>query len=63
MYERQARALDHGWGNALHGVEVIVKHKQLHDPLALTLPQYLCRMHHNTHQTASQCWVKPIQVQ
>jgi hypothetical protein len=27
-----------------------MKHKQLHDHLALTLLQYPCRMHHNTHQ-------------
>jgi hypothetical protein len=37
MHERQSRALDHGRGNALHDVEVVAKHKQLHDHLALTL--------------------------
>jgi hypothetical protein len=58
-YEWQPRALGHGWGSALHGTKVVAKHKQMHDHLASTLLQYPCRMHHNTHQTASQCRVEP----
>jgi hypothetical protein len=63
MHERQPRAIGHVWGSALHGVEAVVKHKRLHDHLALTLLQYLCWMYHNTHQTTSRCRVEPIHVQ
>jgi hypothetical protein len=38
-------------------------HRQLHDHPALICLQYLCQMHHNTHQTPSQCRVEPTQVQ
>jgi hypothetical protein len=63
MHERQPRALGHRWGNALHDVEVVVMHKRLHDHLILVHLQYPCRMHHNTHQTTSQCRAEPIYMQ
>jgi hypothetical protein len=37
MYEWQPTTLDCGWGSALHVIEAVVKHKQLHDHLASTL--------------------------
>jgi hypothetical protein len=62
MHERQSRALGHGWDSVLHGVTIVVAHRQLLDHLASIRLQYPCRMHYNTHQTASWCRVEPTQV-
>jgi hypothetical protein len=37
MHEQQPRALGHGWGSALQGIEAVMKYKQLPDHLASIL--------------------------
>jgi hypothetical protein len=54
MYERPPRALNRGWDNVLHGVGVVVKHKQWHDHLASILLQTEAQVSARCHDLMKQ---------
>jgi hypothetical protein len=59
MHALWLRAPGHVWGRALHVTVAVVKHRQLHDYLALLRLQCLYEMHRNTRQMAYRCRAEP----